>query len=232
MKRCLVSLLLIASANLAFAQGDWSGKATLGYLATTGNTDNSNLNTGFELGYETSAWKHRLRLAAVNAAENDETTAEAYEAGWKSELSLSEVSYLLGRLDWRKDRFSGYNTQFSQTVGYGHRVLDTESQHLSIEVGAGARQSELADGTSEEEFIARAGLEYKWVLSDNANFTQDVSVESGGENTYIESVSKISATLVGDLALVFSYTVRNNSDVPADRVNTDTFTAVSLEYLF
>ena len=49
----LAALVLPASlmAQDAEPESPWSGKATLGYLATSGNTENSTLNTGCELGY-------------------------------------------------------------------------------------------------------------------------------------------------------------------------------------
>jgi putative salt-induced outer membrane protein len=160
------------------------------------------------------------------------TTSEAYELGWKSEWNWTERSFLFGRLHWRKDRFSGYDTQFSQTIGYGHRLIDNEKHKLNVEAGAGARQSDLADGTTEEETIFRGGLDYKWLLSETAEFRQKFTVEAGGENTYGESVTAISAKLVGDLALVASYTIKHNTDVPPLTEKTDTYTALSLEYGF
>jgi putative salt-induced outer membrane protein len=57
-------------------------------------------------------------------------------------------------------------------------------------------------------------------------------VEAGSENTYFESVTALKARLVGDLALVASYTVKHNTDVPALTEKTDTYTALSLEYAF
>ncbi|MEX2125547.1 MAG: DUF481 domain-containing protein [Woeseia sp.] len=57
-------------------------------------------------------------------------------------------------------------------------------------------------------------------------------VEWGASNTYFESISAISAQLVGDLALVASYAIKNNSDVPLGSERTDTFTALSLEVTF
>jgi putative salt-induced outer membrane protein len=45
-------------------------------------------------------------------------------------------------------------------------------------------------------------------------------------------VSAIKTGLIGALALVASYTVKNNSDVPPGSEKTDTFTALSLEYAF
>ena len=229
------ALILPVSVKAQEAQepeSPWSGKATLGYLATSGNTENSTLNTGFEVGYAATKWAHLFKAKAVNASENQITTAEAYDAGWKSERTLTEHNFLFGRLDWRKDRFGGFETQFSQTVGYGRRLIDTDMHKLSAEIGAGARQSEAQDGTEDRETIATGGLYYKWLFSETAEFRQDLKVEAGAENTYLESISAVKARLVGDLALVASYTVKHNTDVPALTEKTDTYTAVSLEYAF
>lgn len=241
-------LLLVTSATLTTVQAQeagaeaiggeaaeespWSGKISLGYLATTGNTENSNLNGNFEVGYATGKWVHVLDAYSINATENKQTTAEAYGAGWLSRRSLTGKNFLFGRLNYRNDRFSGFPTQFSQSAGYGRRVINTAAHSLNLEVGAGARQSERADGLNEDDFIVNGRLAYKWTFSETANFTQDFVVEYGEENTYLESVSALRARLIGQLALVASYTVKNNSDVPVDSVKTDTWSALSLEYAF
>ncbi|MCG8370713.1 MAG: DUF481 domain-containing protein [Proteobacteria bacterium] len=234
--RMLVMVAALAAPFSSSAQEEpgspWSGKATLGYLATSGNTENSTLNTGFEIGYKTGAWAHLFEAAAVNAMENDVTTAEVYDAGWKSERNFTDHDFVFGRLHWRKDRFGGFDTQFSQTVGYGRRLLDADRHKLNAEVGAGARQSETQLGVKEDETVLRGGLYYRWLLSETAEFRQEVTAESGDENTYIESVTALSAKLLGDLALVASYTVKHNTDVPVLTEETDTYTALSLEYAF
>lgn len=228
----LAMLALQVSAQQSEEEGPWSGKATLGYLATSGNTENSNLNTGFELAYVPGKWKHLLNARAIYAAENNTTTTEAYELAFKSERSISENDFLFGRLGWRKDRFSSYESQFSQTVGYGRRLINRPAHKLNTEIGVGSRQSDLVDGTRESEFIVRGGLNYRWIISPTAEFTQALSIESGDANTYSESVTALKARLLGELALVASYTIKNNSDVLPLTEKTDTYTALSLEYAF
>ena len=214
------------------AEGPWSGNATLGYLATSGNTENSTLNTGFELGYKIGKWQHIATLKAINSSEEDTTTAEAYEVGLKSERNLTDKDFLFGKLDWRKDRFSGFDTQFSQVVGYGRRLITTDKHWLNAEIGAGARQSERQDGTEEDETVFSGGLYYNWAFSETAAFSQDLTTEVGADNTYSESITKVSAQLIGNLALVASYTIKHNSDVVAGTEKKDTYTALSLEYGF
>jgi putative salt-induced outer membrane protein len=210
----------------------WLIKAALGYLATSGNTESSSLNSGFSITYEAGHWLHSLDATAINSTEEQETTAEAYGIGWKSEYNLTEHDFLFARVNWRKDRFSGYEQQLSETLGYGRRLIETGTHGLSAEIGAGARQAELADGTMEDEFIKRGGLNYQWKFSETADFTQTVAVESGPDNTWLETVSAVKARLVDDLALVASYAIKNNSSVPVGSENTDRFTAISVEYSF
>lgn len=231
----LAAMLAIPVAYAAEEEAEespWAGKVTFGYLATSGNTENSNLNSSFEVGYTAGLWLHEARAAAIYADESGFTTSEAYDAGWKSARNVTDNDFLFGRLDWRKDLFSAFDTQFSQTVGYGRRLIDNDRHSLDGELGVGARQSERRDGTDLDETIFRGGLKYRWTLSDTSEFRQDLIVEAGGDNTFTESVTAISARLIGALALTASYTLRNNSDVLPGTKKTDTFTAVSLEYGF
>lgn len=228
----LLLLPLSLSAQPTEVHSPWAGKATLGYLATSGNTVNSTLNTGVELSYSTANWVHQAKAFAINASESNVTTAEAYELGWKSERKLTEQDFLFARLQWQKDGFGAYATQFSQSVGYGRRLIDSDKHKLNAELGVGARQSELQTGVKESEAILRGGVYYKWLFSQTAEFRQEFTVEAGGENTYIEAKTSVSAKLFGDLALVASYTIKHNTDVPPLTQKTDTYTALSLEYAF
>lgn len=237
LRTLLVMVALIAPISSPAQQAEepaspWSGKASLGYLATSGNTDNSTLNAAFEVAYAVGKWTHEFRTAAVNASESNVNTAESYDAGWKSERKIGDKDFLFGRLDWRKTRFGAFDTQFSQTVGYGRTLIDKDKHKLNGELGGGARQSETQAGLTQSESIFRGGLYYKWLFSETAEFKQDLTTEVGQDNTYTESVTAIKARLVGDLALVASYTIKNNSDVPPLVEKTDTYTAISIEYAF
>jgi len=236
----VITTLFIAGPTLAHeeeeeeveAASPLEGNIKLGFLSTTGNTETTTMNSGFAASYTLERWKHQASAAAIYSEDDNITTAEAYEAAWTSGWDLTDRDYLFGRLNWRKDRFGGFNTQFSQTVGYGRKILTGEVHTLTADVGAGARQSEDQLGVTTEEFIAAGNLAYKWQFSDTAEFNQTFVVEAGDENTFSESVSSVSTKLIGAFQLVASYTIRNNSDVPVGTEKTDTFTAISLQYDF
>ena len=49
---------------------------------------------------------------------------------------------------------------------------------------------------------------------------------------YTEAISSLGVDINDDLALVVSYTLRNNSDVLPGTEKTDTFTAITIEYSY
>jgi putative salt-induced outer membrane protein len=228
----LVTMALAAAPAFAQDQEGLSGRVALGYLATSGNSESENMNFNFGGIYNAAPWHHSLDGLAVKASANDVDTAEAYGLAWKTKYDLNETSYLFGILAWNKDKFSGYDQQLREVFGYGRRFIDRERHVLNAEAGLGFRQADLRDGTSEDESIARLATDYLWTISESSRFAQVLAIEYGSANTYIESVSSLQADVWENIALVLSYTIRRNSDVPVGTGKKDTFTAISLEYSF
>jgi putative salt-induced outer membrane protein len=228
-----IATACLALMVVAHAQDDdsLSGRASLGYLATSGNTESTNTNARLRLRFEPNVWSHEWDLSAVGATRDRETTTESYTGLYVARRSWGR-SYMFGALDWNKNRFAAYLRQRSESVGYGRRVIEGDSHELNIEGGLGARFARSADGTTSDEGIVRAALDYEWTLNSTTSFSQDLTIESGESNTRTESVSALRARLIGGIALVVSYRVRHDSDVPVGRVRSDRFTSISLEYAF
>lgn len=230
---CLVCRTTLAQPPAAAPLDPFKGSAALGYLSTSGNTDSTNGNASFKVTWDLMGpWKHDWNALAINARTNGVTTAEAYAAGYKATRDFSATSYLFASGDWREDRFSGYDKQVTEAVGYGRRLLNTPRHMLALEGGVGAKQSDLITGAELDEAIVRGGLDYLLTLSENASFNQKVLIEQGDDNRYTESTSALKTRIVGNLAIVLSHVIKNNSDVPVGIEKTDRFTAVSLEYGF
>ncbi len=210
----------------------WSGKVGVGYLATSGNAENTALNANFDLNYDKDKWHHSLLAVALGTVAEDVTTAERYQLGYKAQYDLSEFNYVFGLLGWEKDRFSGVAEQTTQAIGYGRRILNNERHVLNAEIAVGTKQVDFADGTDESGTAVRGAMDYAWNISDTANFTQTLAVENGADNTYIESISALGATIIGNIGLSLSYTVKHNTDAPAGFDETDTYTSVNLDYVF
>jgi putative salt-induced outer membrane protein len=236
----------IAPADKAADKGPWSARVAGGYAKTSGNSDSSAANFSGEGRYDKERWHHILGATVVatsSAADRDspsETTAEAYWGGFKSQYDLGPAWYAFGSLDWYKDRFSAYDHQLYEAAGLGWRILRSEAHKLDLELGAGAKQAKLVSGDDQNEAIGLVRGLYTWQISKNAAFVQKLAVLSGSDNTYTESVSELKAGIIGNLSMVLGYTWKHNTDVEIDTSlvpprafdKTDTYTTVSLEYVF
>ena len=229
---CLVSASALAQ-NPAPAADPLVGTVALGYLSTSGNTDSTNANASFKALWDRGGnWVHGWSALAISARTNSVTTAEAYAAGYKAQRALGMKAYLFATGDWRQDLFSGYERQSTEAVGYGRKFVNNDKQALSVEGGLGKKQASLTNGTNVDESVIHGGLDYLIHLGETSEFTQKLLIEVGDKNHYTESTSAIKAKIRGNLALVASYVVKNNSDVPVGIEKSDRYTAISLEYGF
>jgi putative salt-induced outer membrane protein len=226
------ALLVVGNARAAEEDSPWAGNVSFGYLASTGNTETESINAEARAAYSVDGWVHNGFLSALGSSDSGTTTNERYQAQYKLDKNLSEKTYLFGRLAYDKDRFSGFDHKESATVGLGRRLIENEKHLLKGEAGAGSRREELDDGTSNTNAIFLGNLDYRYTISENAEFTQTLLVEMGKDNDYMESITKLKANIVGNLAVAVSYTVKNNSNPPPANEKTDTYTAISLEYKF
>ncbi|MFW6322935.1 MAG: DUF481 domain-containing protein [Guyparkeria sp.] len=224
--------LVVGSALAEEADGPWSGSAEFGAAMTTGNSDTSSLNGKLRLKHEAIPWENKFRLEAYQADEDGEETASRVLGEHETNYALSDRDYLFGVLRGTYDEFSGYDYQASAAAGYGRKIWVSEKGYWDAEIGPGVRVAETNDNVRETNAIARLSSGFEYRLSDNARFNQDVTMLSGSDNTEIESITGVSASITDTLAMKLAYTVQHNTDVPADTENTDTYTSVNLVYDF
>lgn len=213
-------------------EAGFGGEAELGVVTTSGNTDTRSVNAKARVRYLTESWRHEGRLEGLRTSDGGTITSERYVASGKSDYRFTPDDYLFVTVRYEDDRFSGYDYQFSETVGYGRRVLKTTSVELDLEIGAGGRHSREVGQEREDEAIVRGAARLGWAISPTSRFTEEVLVESGKSNTYTESLSALSVRINSQFALKLSLTVKHNSDVPAGVEKTDSMSAVTLVYDF
>ena len=229
----LTDLQANASAAKTTAVKDgWQGSVAFGYLQTTGNSDTTTLNAKALAGYKGGDWQDAFLFQTLKASSGGVVNAESTELNAQADYNLSSLNYLFGNVDYLRDVFSGYEHRTSEVVGYGHRLLATDSQQLDLELGAGARQTSYTDGTSDSEPVELLSGSYLYKFTKTSNFSENLTVIHGASNTYSQSVSALTLNVAPSFALSVSYTVSHNSAVLPGFKNTDTITAVSLVYSF
>lgn len=215
----------------------WTSSAEFGLIRTTGNTVSQTTVGKFDTVYEVEKWRHTGHAEAFGQQADDDNgksdvSAERYQLSGKSDYKFNELNYVFGLIDLNKDRFSGFKYDHTVAVGFGHKAIKQEDMELDLEIGPGVRFYKEDDSSADQEAVLRLAAKYWWAITENSKFTQKLTSEIGESVTSTESVTGVQANINKTLALKFTYTVQNKSDVPDGNKKTDTTTGMSLLYNF
>lgn len=210
----------------------WNGEAELGVILTSGNTKTSSVNAKFKLDNERARWRNHFGVEYLRTSDRSVTTAERYVAAAKSDYKLDDVNYIVGTLRYENDRFSGFTYRISESIGYGHRFINTDAVVLEAEAGAGGRHTKFLDGTRDNEEIVRLAAKYAWKFSPTSEFQEAAFSEIGQTNTHSESETSLKLKMNAKLAMKLSVLVKHDTVVPVGKVKTDTLSSVNLVYDF
>lgn len=242
---CLILIMLIPIITPfplnAETDSPWSGEGELGFLMISGNSDTESANGQFTIKYESASWRHNASFSALYSAEEIETesgesemetASQEYLVSAKTDYKFTENNYAFLTGSYEDDRFSGYDYQTSFAAGYGRRLFKTNRMLMEIEVGPGWRYNRLNDGGEEKEAIIRGYALFSTKLTEGATFRQELSVESGSDQTVTKSISSVKAQVIGNFSMKAAYTAEYTSSVPEDTDKTETKTALTLVYGF
>ncbi len=213
----------------------WKGQIELGFVNTSGNTEESSIKSLAEFDRESEKWRYNIHLDSLNTESDDNRTAEKYFASNRLAFQYNEYDYSFFYASYDDDRFTGFDYQATAAIGYGRRLLNDDIRQLDVEIGPGYRESKVEDDSSAEdsqEFIFRAAADYSWQVSETAKFTQTANVESGEDNTISKAVSALQVQINGHLSMKLSYTIKYTEEVPTENKHADTETAVTFAYSF
>lgn len=249
MKAIPLSALALA---LAIVQGSalartapertWNTSAELGAIATSGNTVGASITSKIDAKQELEDWSNEYVASAYfkedethNAAGQTvrERSAERYSLSAKAAYKLleeGEKMFVLG--SHVGDRFGAYTSFSTFGVGHGSRWYTDEDKTVDVEIGPGYFSGRRAGGEEENGFTIRGAAALKWQVSDAAVFTQNLSVERGTSNVHSLAESALRTKINSTMQMKAAFSVRNDTDVPADKKNTDTQTSVTLVYSF
>jgi putative salt-induced outer membrane protein len=215
------------------APGGWNGRGLLGYSATTGNSETSNVNASFLIAYTSYPWRHYFSADANFGENQGDTNTERWAAGYKPEYFFSRRTFAFLFLGYDHDKFADIDARYSATLGIGHVIWKNDNNILIGELGAGYRQTNYVSNIDDNgEAVGRAALHYTGKITRNTSFSQDLTTLFGSKNTFVESISALQVAMTDTLALSVNYTVRYNSFAPPGFENTDTFTSVNLVAAF
>jgi putative salt-induced outer membrane protein len=227
------------------AQG-WSGKGQLGYVMSRGNANTDSANAMLDAADVIGDWKHSLHLEGLYGRSNEVTAAERWAAILQSNLQFTPRAFGFVGLHFLQDEFSGFQYQASATTGVGYKFLDTASDKLTAQIGAGYRRLRpevltmdatgaviaRTPGESSGNAIGTAGFDYAHLFNASTKITDKMLVESGAGNTSLENDVALVVSMSKKLALSAGFTYQENTEPPAGLKKVNTLTTLNLVYAF
>ncbi|HEY6126452.1 MAG TPA: DUF481 domain-containing protein [Steroidobacteraceae bacterium] len=238
------AIVLCAVCIAPAAQAQWTGKAELGYLQSSGNAESTSANTKFDLKRESEKWINTFYVGALYGNTGEFTNAERYEARYQLDYKINDRLSWFGALRGEKDKFSGFVYQATASTGVAYKFIDTPTTKLAFSVGAGYRQlqeevlirtdaGEVIDrieGEEQSDPVGTLGSTYEHNFTENTKITNKFLAESGSANTALQDDLALQVNMTKTLALAVGYGIRYNTDPPPLSETTDTLITVNLVY--
>jgi putative salt-induced outer membrane protein len=228
----MILLLTFQIAHADIVPAQFTGEGEFGYHDATGNSNSSSLNGKLALNYLVGEWEHNLKLTGVSTQNADTLTGERYLLDTQMARTFSTVFYGFGSFRYDKDLFSGYEYQTNLIAGIGRRFWQQSDHIFNVEFGLGYQADRLQGKQEHTQPILQSSLKLRYPLNQQLSLAQDLVIHYGEQNVHTESISGLKVMMTEKLALKFSYTLKNNTQVLAGRDNLDKLTSLNLVYAF
>jgi putative salt-induced outer membrane protein len=240
---CAVCIATMSAS--ARADSEWASRSELGYALARGNTDSDNGNLKFDIAHLLNDWIYAFGVDALYGKTNGIGTAQRWDAHLQVDYKFTPKMFWFGKLEYQDDRYSGFQYQESAATGIGRIFLQSETDKLTGQIGAGIRRLRREDlirddtgavisripGDSSEDGVATGAVSYEHNFNASTKLVEALSVESGRSNTLLKNNLGVQVKMGSALALAVSYSYIRNSSPPVTVLSkTDQLTTVSLVY--
>jgi putative salt-induced outer membrane protein len=236
-----LAAVLPASALAEVDPEGWNGEAELAYQLKRGNSVSNSITAKANGEYDGENWRHTAIFEANNAESEDpdteeqERTAESYYTSYKLDKKFGEANYIFNVVTYEKDAFSGYQYEATYALGYGRRLVDTDTQVLDAELGPGFRSRCLEPEDSytdcadnEDDPVFRIAANYTWQITPTAKFKEVISSNIDDDSAVTRAETSLSTKVNDHLALRVSHVLDHDSDPPPGVKESDHQVLVSL----
>jgi len=220
----------------------WHTSAELGAITASGNTAGTSVTGKIDARQEYDRWSNQYVASGFfkedvrrQAGQEDTkvNTARRYALSSKFAYRLDDETDKVYLLATRvEDKFGAYAEYSTLGVGRSTRWIQSLDKTVDVELGPGYFSGERQNGDAEEGFTVRGAAALRMQLSPVAHFSQTVSVERGTSNVHSSAETSLSTKINGTMQMKAAFVARNDSNVPANKKNTDTQTSVTLVYSF
>ena len=249
---CLLPLVSYSvAAEEAEKKPEFTASAELGFLYKTGDTRSADIKAGFNIKHEKNKWRTAVifNILAKKTETKDDagnksfiTTDNRWDILTQTDYTIGKAgkNYLYGNLTYEQDKFSGFESQVSSSVGWGRQWYKTKTSSFFADIGPGikydvTRAIDTAPSTSNTNLIVQAQALYTHKFNEFVEFKQYLIAKQATEsdaNSVYKSETSVTAKLINALQLKFAIRIDYDTEVEEGFENTNSETSMSLIYSF
>ena len=226
-------------------QHQFLGKGQFGFLESKGNSNAESLNANLDIMRYDDAWKTDAYLGGLYGKSAGVVSAERWEARAQTDYNFNPSWFSFVGLHFEHDMFDGFVYQASISGGVGYKALDTLTDKLTVQAGAGYRSlreesiTMSGDGTtarvpqdSQGDLIGTLGIDFLHNFSKTTAVTDKLRAEAAPLNTSLDNVLALTVKMSAKLALSVGYTLLYNTNPISPLKRADEITSIDLQYAF
>jgi putative salt-induced outer membrane protein len=210
-------------------QPGFSGSASLGYSAQTGNTDTQDFALGVRMRYAQGQWVQTLGVAADFSETDGTKDEESIFAVYDGNYYFNERFYVFALARAERDGLADGADDISRDgfigVGPGYRVINTPQAAWRLQAGIGVSYLRDGLGNSETETGYIASSRFFYEFSDSMFVTNDTDVLSSDSALRANNDLGVNFKITDSLSTRVSYLTDYND---ARAIKTDNRLGVSL----
>jgi putative salt-induced outer membrane protein YdiY len=241
--------LLVLSAAPALSQGTppcpcpepppppLQGSVSAGLALTSGNTDTSSFNLGFNVVYDPKT--HVLFRADgfyLRSANNGSATTDKAFANVRLEYSVTDLVYAFAQVGFQRDRFKNVLYLITPMAGGGYFFIKQKDYELTADASIGGAFESDSGFPSTNAGAFSIGQGFLWRISPSATFTEKASglwkLNHTSDSFYHFELG-VAASITKNSELKISYLVdTKNRPNPSTLKKTDTALIAAFVYKF
>jgi putative salt-induced outer membrane protein len=207
------------------------GSVEFSFVGTTGNAPTSAIGVGGEYILRPNPWLFRARANYVRNESEGELRAEAVKTLFRAGRILTDRLSLFGEHGYLHDQFAGIDARHTLDGGVTIAVVRPQPHQFDIDVGVGYAHEARVVGDTLSTAQALTGARYKVVVSQTAEFTNDLTFSfsfSDADDWRTANAAALIVKVTSLLSLKVSNIIRYVNAPVAEFETTDTLTSVSL----
>ena len=181
---CLAALIVLGFASAVAGQPApppeepkiWTVAASGGLAVTSGNTDTSTLNAGYDFTYDPQT-KNIVKSDALylRGETDDEITSDRLGVNIRDQYKLTTRAFVFGQNQYLRDRFKDIDYLIAPTGGLGYKLFDTPETKMEVDAGVGVVWEKNTGEDVDTSGAITASEKLAQKLTANTTLTQSVA---------------------------------------------------------